>query len=90
MPIELWIVEKGGLGHKLTKDAGGPGPIIAACGKSKWRRVQVIPRRPTKVCKACIRSMDWKKPKPTLAGVEPVEERQLAFNGEWAKLQGDP
>ena len=85
MKSEHWIVQ-GGVAHRLATPLTAA-VKIAVCGRSEWGRAKVTNSRRSKMCEQCRQG---RPAKPTLAGVEPVEERQLAFSGEWAKLQGDP
>ncbi len=85
MISKRWIV-KGGLAHLLATPSSAI-VAIAVCGISDWGKAKVTHRRRSKMCEACRQG---RPARPKLTDVVPVDERQLAFGGEWAKLQGDP
>jgi hypothetical protein len=71
---DLWIVERGGLGHLIVERDG---PIVAACGKGRhgWRHATVIDREPRKVCEDCRRVLAGEPTRPVV-GVDPKRETQ--------------
>jgi hypothetical protein len=84
--VTLWIVANG-VSHILKSGE----PLRALCGKADWHKAAVTAEKPSRVCASCRES--WKLfpyRRPRLQDVQPVEERQLGFPVDWAKLAGDP